>query len=154
MTGNVLDWNTASWTAENLQESEVELETIKAESYRRSAYQLFISEKRKSFPDSLKFCRDIGGVMAVAESQSEAGVPVSEMISAMESRNCGENFWTGWTDEEEEGEFVSAVSGEPMVWDSWSEPSMTVRTDWYSTMILLSLRSTQQRQWRPTLCQV
>ena len=106
----------------------MEIETIKTESYRRSAYQLFISEKRKSFPDSLKFCRDIGGVMAVAESQSEGGVPVSEMISAIESRNCGENFWTGWTDEEEEGEFVSAVSGEPMVWDRWSEPSMTLRT--------------------------
>ena len=80
---------------------------------------MFISEKRKTFAASLQFCREIGGVMAVAEARSEGGLPVSEMISAVESRNCEQIFWTGWSDEAEEGEFVSAVSGEPLVWESW-----------------------------------
>ena len=53
------------------------------------------------FADSLKFCEEIGGVLAVAES------------------NMKQIFWTGWTDEREEGQFVSAVTGEKMEWQNW-----------------------------------
>ena len=48
------------------------MEAMKNESYSRSSYQLFISEKRESFADSLKFCKDLGGVMGVAESNLRA----------------------------------------------------------------------------------
>ena len=57
---------------------------MKNESYSRSSYQLFISEKRESFADSLKFCKDLGGVMGVAESNLQ----VSEMISAVQRKDC------------------------------------------------------------------
>ena len=97
MSGNVLDWNTATWNAENLEEIELELETIQEESYQSSSYQVFITERRKNFADSLKFCEEIGCVLAVAE----------------------QIFWTGWTDEREEGQFVSAVTGEKMEWQDW-----------------------------------
>ena len=72
ISGNVADWNTATWNAENLQEIELELETIQEESYKSSSYQVFITEKGKNFADSLKFCEEIGGVLAVAESNMKA----------------------------------------------------------------------------------
>ena len=116
-SGNIVDWNTAGWTVENLHEFDLELETIKAESYLKSSYQLFISEKKKSFADSLKFCQDIGGEIGVAESN----LAVTEMISAVQSKaaECDGSFWTGWTDQAEEGQFVSALTGERMDWDNW-----------------------------------
>ena len=83
-SGNIVDWNSAGWTAENLHEFDLELETIKAESYLKSSYQLFISEKKKSFADSLKFCQDIGGEIGVAESN----LAVTEMISAVQSKGA------------------------------------------------------------------
>ena len=115
MSGNVVDWNTATWNAENLQEIELELETIQEESYKSSSYQVFITERRKNFADSLKFCQDIGGVLAVAESNMN----LTEMIETVERKDCGGIFWTGWTDEREEGQFVSAVTGEKMEWQDW-----------------------------------
>ena len=115
MTGNVLDWRTSKWNAENLEEIDLDLQTIEEESYKSSSYQLFVTEKRKNFADSLKFCEDIGGVLAVAESNMK----VTEMIKSIERKNCGGIFWTGWTDEAEEGKFVSSVSGENMDWHNW-----------------------------------
>ena len=115
MSGNVVDWNTATWRAENLEEIEMELETIQEESYKSSSYQVFITERRKNFAESLKFCEDIGGVLAVAESNMN----LTEMIETVERKDCGGIFWTGWTDEREEGQFVSAVTGEKMEWQDW-----------------------------------
>ena len=41
------------------------------------------------------------------------------MIETVKRKNCGGIFWTGWTDEREEGQFVSAVTGEKMEWQNW-----------------------------------
>ena len=76
-----------------------------------------VSVVKRNFVDSLNFASFLGGEMAVATSNRT----MQEMAKsfANQSELCAGGFFTGYSDREEEGNFVNINIGEELVWNIW-----------------------------------
>ena len=77
--------------------------------YEKKQFQIVIIQSNKTFSESIKVCKSIGGEMAVPNDN----VKIEDFSKAIQA--SGESkFWTGYEDIEEEGKFVSYLSGKPL----------------------------------------
>ena len=113
--GNVVNWETAQWRMEGVGEERIAMEEI-CQSVNELA--LFTSPRR-DFETSVKFCSNLGGNLAVADN-SRNGRAMMELIMNREGE-CDklDTTWAGYTDIDEEGNFINVVTGEDMVWKNW-----------------------------------
>ena len=112
--GDILDWQTAQLNITRLE--------TKQGSEREGCYQEeqtnFVSFKPpRDYDDSLQFCQNIGGVIAVARNTAV----FDEMFQANREVCPSSPFYLGYTDRRTEGTFLDSVSGSPITLNNWRE---------------------------------
>lgn len=112
--GDLVDWSTAQWSAVGLEKVQVDRAEV---CRRREGRWLLVSDVRRDFDATVQFCSILGGEMVVTDDKETALEARKAFKSANET--CGENFFSGFTDSEEEGKFVNINTGEEMTWDNW-----------------------------------
>ena len=78
---------------------------------------------KKNFDDTVKFCRNIGGRIAVTRDQQRL-----EEISQVFSEKCQQGsdwFYSGYVDTEETERLSDVITGETMPWDNSIHSSIT-----------------------------
>ena len=118
LEGNVVSWKNASLNIVNLEQSEVDKSKVCFKSAAR--YKSFLNTE--NYRDSQIFCYKIGGEMAEARDKKT----LDEMVSAftglqVHSNDRAEHFYSGHSDQEQEGAWLGGVSGDTLAWDNWEE---------------------------------
>ena len=114
--GNLLDWNTAQWEVVGLQEEELDIEEICSE---HQDTELIVLSKKRDFDTSRRICKAIGGALSVAQD-NQITQGMLEVLGSMKTQSqCGMKFYSGFTDQHEEGIWLDANSGKIMKWTNW-----------------------------------
>ena len=102
--GNVLNWETARLNVTELNVSQIERnETC----YQKKDSTYLAFHHRLDFDATIRFCQNIGGIMAVLDG-AQAYQDIKTAVDEVEPE---EGFFTGFTDREKAGEWVSATTG-------------------------------------------
>ena len=118
LEGNVVSWSHASLNIINLDQSEVDKSQVCHRPPER--YRSFLDEE--NYSDSQTFCYKIGGEVAEARDEET----LDQMVSAFTALQVGsepgraEYFYSGYSDQQEEGTWEGAVSGQILAWDNWA----------------------------------
>ena len=114
--GNILNWDTAHWNTVGLNKFEMKKDEVCGTKETKEFLMIFKDEK--TFDDTIRHCKAVGGEIAVA-SNTRA---MQEMIEAAKlADECGSGFFSGYTDELEEGVWRDANTAEKMTWGNWSQ---------------------------------
>ena len=110
--GDLVDWKTATWKAQGLEEVQVDREEV----CRKMQDRLLVSNVQRNFDGTLHLARMLGGRMAIADSQASAEENINALNPVKE--DC-QFVFTGLTDHKEEGVWVNVYTGQPMSWRNW-----------------------------------
>ena len=98
--GNILNWDVAHWNMVGLKKLEMKKDEVCGTMDTKPKDFLMIFKDEKTFDDTIRHCKAVGGEIAVA-SNTRA---LQEMIeAAKDTDECGSVFFSGYTDEQEEG---------------------------------------------------
>ena len=114
LEGNVVSWSHASLDIVNLDQSEVDKSQVCYKPAER--YRSFLNQE--NYWDSQTFCHKVGGKMAEARDEKTLDQMVSA-FTALQVYERAENFYSGHSDQEKEGTWEGAVSGDILAWDNW-----------------------------------
>ena len=118
LAGDVLAWDTVELVIDgDLQQGEVETAEVCLTNGDVKVYRAF--NLSLTFSETEKFCRNLGGVMAVADSQETLG-----RMRAAHSESCGGGgggLYSGYTDREEEGQWRDVNTGAGLAWNHWEQ---------------------------------
>ena len=125
--GDVVSWNSAELNITDLNSEEMDRATICPTN--KSLEETFIAfDMRQTFDETVRFCKDLGGEIAVSVDQETLAI-MTEVHNATCSDGQG-YFYGGYSDQEEEGHWVSAVTGTAVNWDDWDEKQPTNYTNY------------------------
>ena len=126
--GDRLAWDTADLVITgDLQLGEIEAAEVCLAKPDVKVYRAF--NLSLTFSETEKFCRNLGGAVAVADSQQS----LERMLEA-HSESCGlsSNLYSGYTDREEEGDWRDVRTGASLAWQHWepNSPNNFYQADW------------------------
>ena len=126
--GDSLAWDTAELVITgDLQLGDVEAAEVCLTKPDVKVYRAF--NLSLTFSETEKFCRNLGGAVAVADSQQS----LERMLEA-HSESCGlsSNLYSGYTDREEEGDWRDVRTGASLAWQHWehNSPNNFYQADW------------------------
>ena len=114
--GDIVDWRRATWEARELEVVQLNREEV---CNQRAFKGNRVLDIKMSFLDTWHLVGVLGGEMAMPNSNVSSRTFQNVFNSSTKLREtCGENFFTGFTDGEEEGKFVNVMTGEPLTWDN------------------------------------
>ena len=124
--GNLLDWNSAEWLSTGLEEVQLERKEVCGQISKQK--HLLVFQKHKNFENTAKFCRkNIGGQMAVASNKKTMNALTEKTKPVIEK--CKRGFYTGHTDQAEEGVWVDVNTGEKVTLAHWAQSWMSVGSE-------------------------
>ena len=116
--GDVLRWEEAELNITDLLYLDLELASICPETVgERQTY--FSYNLNKTFQETVLFCENIGGHIAVA-GDNESLTAMNEVYNSTCTAGTG-YFYGGYTDQEEEGSWTNVVTGNLLTWDNWDD---------------------------------
>ena len=106
--GNLLDWASAHWNVQGLQEVEMNYKEV---CWERKSTTHLVFRRRENFNSTLNLCRSLGGGMF---SPNDKGFSMQAMIKSVSKvrAECGNLYFLGITDEIKEGVWVDVDTGE------------------------------------------
>ena len=119
--GDSLAWDTADLVITGgLQLGDVEAAEVCLENPDLKVYRAF--NLSLTFSETEKFCRNLGGVLAVADSQETL-----ERMMEAHSKSCdgSSSLYSGYTDRQVEGEWRDVNTGASLAWGNWEPNSPT-----------------------------
>ena len=120
--GDLLGWSKATWKMFNVFSDIADKDDVCA---MHKKIHLFGSLKKKDLQGTVEICEKVlGGKIAVGEDVNKLQNMV-EIIEMLDKNTCGNNFYTGFTDEKEEGTYRNVITDEVMQWAPWqhSQPN-------------------------------
>ena len=111
--GDVIDWRTAELNITQLQQQNVSRAETCYQEGDQDKYLAF--EPKKDFDETAQFCKNLGGMMAVAVDQDTTDLMNESFVS---SGKAG-GFYTGYTDREVEDVWVDVNEKKPITWPNW-----------------------------------
>ena len=116
--GDLLNWMAVNWTKYNISSDVVSRKEVCIGNRRM---HIVSSSSKKDMDETIKFCEEaFGGQIAVADNN----ITLQDMVRSIKKigkKNCGVNFFTGFTDRAKEGKFKNVITGENMYWAPWHE---------------------------------
>ena len=94
----------------------------------RSENQIIVSQYVLELVKTIKFCKKLGGKVAVARDKSG----LDRMIAAVNDYpECKGQFFAGYSDRDQEGNWTDINTGEPLTWEYWApgEPDNHAKQD-------------------------
>ena len=93
--GNVINWETAEWTLDGLKE---EILTTKEEFCEPDWKLVMFNSPLTTFKESTKFCKILGGNIAVADNNANVEIMTKLMKKNKNTCHDYETTWAGYTD--------------------------------------------------------
>ena len=115
--GNVIKWSTIKLNTT--------LNTIDMDKTKicKSDSDIIVSDETKTFNDTLKLCKKIGGNIMVATDTTTLGA-MKYKVSLIDK--CKAGFFVGYSDEKEEGNWINVVDKTPMTFNNWDDGELDV----------------------------
>ena len=124
LEGNVVSWKKAALNIVNLDQSDVEKSQVCFKPPGR--YKSFLN--KENYHDSQSFCYKMGGEMAEAKDMETLAEMVSAFTALQGYSDRAEEFYSGHSDEEQEGLWEGAISGDILALNNWVEGHPTDKT--------------------------
>ena len=121
--GDYLKWSTSEMKLTNVKVI-VDYEMLKC----KSENKLIVSQYLLDLEETLDFCKKVGGKVAVAKDRTS----LQEMINVVKNfPECQEQFFAGYSDRDQEGNWTDINTGESMTWEYWApeEPDNFAKMD-------------------------
>ena len=115
--GDVLDWEKVSWQTFRLNTIEMDKRTI-CKTDGNPVFKAFNTQM--NFYETLHFCQTINGKIAVAEDRQKYEAMNKTFLEVCSSSNSSD-FYTGFTDEADDGIWVDANTGGEFSLTNWAE---------------------------------
>ena len=118
LVGDIINWDDIELNMTGLNYQQLDKVTVcpKKKTYEET---FFGFDTRKTFDQTVTFCANLGGEMAVAVD-IETLAAMSEAYNSTCTQGTG-YFYGGYTDKEEEGTWVNGVTGDLINWSNWDE---------------------------------
>ena len=115
--GNVLDWHHVQLNITDLHKGKVRKDEVCLSRGSKEFNEFFAFEPKRGFDDTVQFCKNVGGRMAVAVNSETAALMNQTFLSLCSSGG----FYSGYTDRETEGHWVDVNEKKKMTREDWEE---------------------------------
>ena len=113
--GNIVKWSKSEFMLSNVLEEDLPHTDVDV---CKDHTQYIVSEYKRDFDETVKFCSIIGGKMAVASNETILHKMKSSVANFSE---CSNTFFVGFTDMDQEGSWKDVNTGKPMTFEYWAE---------------------------------
>ena len=112
--GNFLKWSESKILTNLTMYEGVKLEDI----CKNSSMKVISYGERMDFTNTRKLCKNLGGDIAIASSKSNLDqMLAASRTAAQKSELCQSGFFTGYSDDKEEGKWTDIVEGNTMIYN-------------------------------------
>ena len=113
--GNILKWSESKIQTNLTIYEEVKLKDI----CKKSSMKVISYGERMDFTNTRKLCKNLGGDIAIASSKSNLDqMLAASRTAAQKSELCQSGFFTGYSDDKEEGKWTDIVEGNTMIYNA------------------------------------
>ena len=116
--GDVISWDSVELNITDLNYDQLENDTV-CPANKSLEQTLLAFDLSKTFDETVRFCADLGGEIAVSVDQ-ETLAAMTEVYNSTCNEGTG-YFYGGYTDREEEGHWVNVVTGNNIEWENWDD---------------------------------
>ena len=102
--GNIVNWDTAQWDVSSMVEYEVTYDKI----CRGQEMEQNIFTGLRNYTTALKVCQNVHGNLVQIETEAQQQEVVHLLKNSSIFSNTGS--WIGWSDDDQEGKWVSALN--------------------------------------------
>ena len=106
--GDIVNWNEAEWSTKNIIVQTMDMNEI-CQTHKRH----ILLQGRRTPNEHKVLCNSLNGTISTPGNTDDIE-KLAEIIKMHPSGHAVKRFWTGWSDEEEEGVFINVDTGLPL----------------------------------------